>query len=286
MKNRQPNIVMLLFLSLFITSCQYFQTNETEVVLAKVNNHKLTQNELDEIMKNSAITDSASFIQNYINNWATDQLLLDGAMRNLPKDDQEDFEVLVSNYRSDLYTRFYKDALVNKQLDSVVSDKEAMDFYTNNKLNFLLNEPLVQFKFVQVDEDYQDLKNLKEFFIGKDEKDVYALDSLKYQYKNHFLNDSIWLKQRVVIDQINPINKENANNLLKKTNFLQLRDSLGLYLIAVKRTLERNEDAPLEYVRPTINQIIRNKRKLALIQKLEKEIKDDAIKNKQFEIYN
>jgi hypothetical protein len=74
--------------------------------------------------------------------------------------------------------------------------------------------------------------------------------------------------------------------LLKKTNFLQLRDSLGLYLVAVKSTLERNENAPLEYVRPTINQIIKNKRKLALIQKLEKEIKDDAIKNKQFEIYN
>ena len=74
--------------------------------------------------------------------------------------------------------------------------------------------------------------------------------------------------------------------MLKKTNFLQLRDSLGLYLVAVKSTLERNQNAPLEYVRPTINQIIKNKRKLALIQKLEKEIKDDAIKNKQFEIYN
>ena len=74
--------------------------------------------------------------------------------------------------------------------------------------------------------------------------------------------------------------------MLKKTNFIQLRDSLGLYLIAVKNTLGRNDIAPLEYVRPTINQIINNKRKLALIKRLEKEIKDDAIKNKKFEIYN
>jgi len=57
-------------------------------------------------------------------------------------------------------------------------------------------------------------------------------------------------------------------------------------LIAVKNTLGRNDIAPLEYVRPTINQIINNKRKLALIKRLEKEIKDDAIKNKKFEIYN
>lgn len=289
MINRNIRIVVFLLLtvvSLSIVGCRYFKSDETEIIVARVNNHTLSQWTIEDVMKKNVVSDSAAFIQNYINTWATSQLLLDGALRNLPAEDQEDFEALVSTYRSDLYTRFYKDALINKQLDSVVSDSEAMKFYENNKVNFLLNEPLVQFKFVQVDEDYKNLTSLTSYFKGTDEKDKYALDSLKFQYKNYFLNDSIWIKQRVVIDQINAINKENANNLLKKTNFLQLRDSLGLYLVAVKSTLERNQNAPLEYVRPTINQIIKNKRKLALIQKLEKEIKDDAIKNKQFEIYN
>ena len=289
MINRNIRIVVFLLLtvvSLSIVGCRYFKSDETEIIVARVNNHTLSQWTIEDVMKKNVVSDSAAFIQNYINTWATSQLLLDGALRNLPAEDQEDFEALVSTYRSDLYTRFYKDALINKQLDSVVSDSEAMKFYENNKVNFLLNEPLVQFKFVQVDEDYKNLTSLTSYFKGTDEKDKYALDSLKFQYKNYFLNDAVWIKQRVVIDQINAINKENANNLLKKTNFLQLRDSLGLYLVAVKSTLERNENAPLEYVRPTINQIIKNKRKLALIQKLEKEIKDDAIKNKQFEIYN
>jgi len=56
-------------------------------------------------------------------------------------------------------------------------------------------------------------------------------------------------------------------------------------LISVRETLSRKQIAPLEYVRPTINQIIKNKRKLALVKQLEKEIKDDAIKNNKFEIY-
>lgn len=281
-------VVFLLFtvVSLSMVSCRYFKSDNTETIVARVNNHTLSQRTIEDVMSKNVVSDSAAFVQNYINSWATSQLLLDGALRNLPKEDQDEFEALVSSYRSDLYTRFYKDALINKQLDSVVSDSEAMKFYEENKENFLLNEPLVQFKFIQVDEDYQNLNKLKSYFTSKDEKDKYALDSLKFQYKNYFLNDSVWIKRRAVIDQINAINKENANNLLKKTNFLQLRDSLGLYLVAVKSTLERNENAPLEYVRPTINQIIKNKRKLALIQKLEKEIKDDAIKNKQFEIYN
>ena len=289
MINRDIRVVTVLvfaIMSLSLVGCRYFESEETETIVARVNHHTLSQSTINDVMSNNVVSDSAAFVQNYINTWATSQLLLDGALRNLPNEDQENFEALVSTYRSDLYIRFYKDALINKQLDSVVSDSEAMKFYENNKVNFLLNEPLVQFKFIQVDEDYKNLQTLKSYFTGSEEKDKYALDSLKFQYKNYFLNDAVWIKQRVVIDQINAINKENANNLLKKTNFLQLRDSLGLYLVAVKSTLERNQNAPLEYVRPTINQIIKNKRKLALIQKLEKEIKDDAIKNKQFEIYN
>lgn len=273
-------------LTFLLAGCGYFQKTEEETVIARVNDHTLTEETLKDILSSNTITDSASFVQNYINNWATDQLLLDGAMRNLPKDDQEAFEALVANYRKDLYIRYYKDALINKQLDSIVSDNEAKAFYENNKQNFLLNEPLLQFKFIQVEEDYSDLNELKKLFRSSDYRDAKTLDSLKFQYKNHFLNDSIWVKERVVINQINIINNENSKQLLKKTNFIQLRDSLGLYLIAVKNTLGRNDIAPLEYVRPTINQIINNKRKLALIKRLEKEIKDDAIKNKKFEIYN
>ncbi len=283
--SRALHYIFSLLIVVTASSCRFFETGTPENIIARVNDHTLTQSDLDKIIASTVVIDTASFTQNYINNWATDQLLLDGALRNISPEEKDRFDNLVSNYRNDLYTRYYKDALINKQLDSIVSDVEALDFYNDNKANFLLNEPLIQFKFIQVDPDYQDVNTLKSFFIGNTEQDRYALDSLKFQYRDFFLNDSIWVKQPAVVDQINPINSENANKLLKKTNFLQLRDSLGLYLIAIKNTLERNDNAPLDYIRPTINQIINNKRKLALIKRLEKEIKDDAIKNKQFEIY-
>ena len=53
----------------------------------------------------------------------------------------------------------------------------------------------------------------------------------------------------------------------------------------INDVLGRNDTAPLEFVTPTINQIVKNKRKLELIKKLEKDITKDAIKNKEFEIY-
>ena len=88
------------------------------------------------------------------------------------------------------------------------------------------------------------------------------------------------------MDKIPVLNSENKSQLLKKSNFIQLKDSLGVYLMQINDVLMRNEIAPLEYVKPTIDQIVINKRKLELIKELEKDITKDAIKNNQFEIYN
>ena len=117
-------------------------------------------------------------------------------------------------------------------------------------------------------------------------EDKKELDSISIQFKSYSLNDSIWIKVSQVIDKIPVINAENKNELLKKSNFIQLKDSLGVYLMQINDVLLRNDTAPLEYVKPTIDQIVINKRKLELIKELEKDITKDAIKNNQFEIYN
>ena len=53
----------------------------------------------------------------------------------------------------------------------------------------------------------------------------------------------------------------------------------------INDVLLQNSTAPLEYVKPTIDQIVINKRKLEKIRELETDITKDAITNKQFEIY-
>lgn len=48
----------------------------------------------------------------------------------------------------------------------------------------------------------------------------------------------------------------------------------------VNDVLAPNDYAPLEYVQPTVNQIVINKRKLELIKQLENDIIKDANRNK------
>ncbi|HKK11362.1 MAG TPA: hypothetical protein VJ945_00915, partial [Flavobacteriaceae bacterium] len=110
--------------------------------------------------------------------------------------------------------------------------------------------------------------------------------SISVQFKTYSLNDSMWVKVSQIVEKIPVVNVDNKKQLLKKSNFLQLKDSLDLYLMQINDVLFQNDYAPLEYVKPTIDQIVINKRKLELIKQLEKDITKDAIKNNQFEIYN
>jgi hypothetical protein len=53
----------------------------------------------------------------------------------------------------------------------------------------------------------------------------------------------------------------------------------------VTNVLEVNDTAPFEYIEPDIRQLILNRRRLNYIKKLETEIIDEAIKKKEFEVY-
>ena len=77
----------------------------------------------------------------------------------------------------------------------------------------------------------------------------------------------------------------NDEKNIKKNQFIQKEDSLGVYLLTVRDILHRNQVAPKSYVIPTIRQMILHKRKLELMNSIEKTIIVDAIKNKKFEQY-
>ncbi|MGS0524571.1 hypothetical protein ACU8V7_04560 [Zobellia nedashkovskayae] len=53
----------------------------------------------------------------------------------------------------------------------------------------------------------------------------------------------------------------------------------------VTDVLDVNDVAPLSFIEPTIKQVLLSRRKLDYLRKLETEIIDEAIKEKEFEVY-
>lgn len=270
-----------------LTSCNFFKSTDEQKPVARVNESYLYYDDIKNLVSpGTSKEDSTLLVQNFINRWATQQLLVDGAMLNLSEQKQAAFSKLVVQYKNDLYTKAYLDLLVKRSIDTNVTYQEAQKYYDLNKDVFKLNEELLKFRYIHVDENMLNFRNIETKFKRFNEEDKRELDSLSIQFKSYSLKDSIWVKASQVIDKIPVITPENKDQLLKKSNFIQLKDSLGVYLMQINDVLSRNDTAPLEYVKPTIDQIVINKRKLEIIKELEKDITKDAIKNKQFEIYN
>jgi hypothetical protein len=278
---------ILLLLLIVASSCTFFKNADGRILVARVNDTYLYQEDLGNLVsKGTSKEDSLLLVQNFINRWATQQLFVDGAMLNLRESKQEAFDKLVVQYKNDLYTKAYIEALVSRSINTSVTIEEAGDYYNKNKEVFKLNEELIKFRYVHIDENIIDFQNIKKKFERFNDNDKRELDSISIQFKSYSFNDSIWIKVSQAIDKIPAVTIENKNELLKKSNFIQLKDSLGVYLMQINDVLLRHDTAPLEYVKTTIDQIVINKRKLELIRQLEKDITKDAIKNKQFEIYN
>ena len=266
-------------------SCDYFKQESQETPVARVNDTYLYESDIRALVPVDATPeDSTMLVNTYINRWATQQLLIDQAKINLPEDDQETYDKLVDEYKTDLYTEAYKNAIVAKQLDSAISEGEYLRFYEENKETFTLNEPLVKVRYVQVGAGFNRLNETGTWLSRFNEEDQQRLDELSIQFKSYNLNDSTWVKFKSLRTAIPPLATYPSNDL-KNSNLRQLQDSLGVYLVKITEVLMPTDTAPIEFVRPTIEQIILNKRKLELIRKLEKDITKDAINNKKYETY-
>ncbi len=281
------NFIYIFLCVVFLFSCDYFVRKEQQNAIARVNESYLYEDDIKDLVTDeTSKADSILIVNNYITRWATQQLLIDGAERNISEEKQTEYNKLVDQYRKDLFTKAYVEALVRRDLNETVSAQEAEEYYAKNNETFKLNEELIKLRYIKVDENRTDFSQIKERFRRFNEEDKFLLDSISIQFSSYSLNDSIWVKLSQAVNKIPVITSENKNQLLKKSNFIQLKDSLGVYLMQINDVLSRNEIAPLEYVKPTIDQIVINRRKLELIRELEKDITSDAIKNKQFEIYN
>ena len=277
---------ILLFIALSLSSCNYFNVQEkvekTSEIVAIVNTEKLFKEDLKSALPtNISKEDSVVLVRSYINDWAIKQLLLKKAENNSTLEEVSEINTLVKDYKESLLINNYKEMLIKQQLDTVINDFEIEDFYLKSKDNFRLNEELVKIKYLHFDNNIINKKELETLFKSDDIEDLEALEKQQLSFKFHHLNDSIWTQLDKVLLKL-PFSK---GNLLKKTKLLQKQDSIGLYLVAIKDVLIRNDTAPLSYIKPKIKQMILHKRKIELIRDIEKILVKDATKNNNFKVY-
>ena len=203
---------------------------------------------------------------------------------NMPSINPE-LEKLVEKYRNDLFINSFKETLIKQKLDTVVTNDQVLDYYNKNKTSFRINEQLVKFKYIQIENVNKNKLKLKRLFLAKGRNDLQLLDEESDQFISSFLSDSVWVRYSDVKNKLPFLKKMDKNKVVSKSKFIQQKNSSGLYYLYLVDVLEENEVAPIRYISKVIKKMLLHKRKLELVNTIEEVLVDDAIKNKQFEIY-
>lgn len=270
---------------LFFISCDQFVVNKEEVI-ARVGAVYLYRTDLEKGL-DAFVNEADSILKsrNYIDQWARNQILMQQAEINLDIDIINKLELLVDQYKIDLYSNTYKQSVIDKAINTDITSQELDSFLLQNRSVFKLNAPLFQVRFIELPHDNVDLNEIKRSFQRFDEEDKDYLDSLSFQFTNHILADSIWINKSNLLSEVSFLNQENLNTYIKKSQFFEIEDSLGVYLFFVKDYLKKDDYSPSEVLYPTIKNILLNQRKLQFNNQFEKDIIQDAIKSKTYEIY-
>lgn len=278
-------IALLSFLTL-ITTCR-LDTTTSDVAVARVNDHYLYASEIAASLGDKiASEDSTLIVQNYINTWAKEKLLLDKAVFNLNATQQEELEVLIRRYRNDLFIKTYQEEWLKARVDTLISDAEIESYFQQNKQNFRLHQDLLRGRYIELPTTNFNKSTIKKALRRFNDDDKVYLDSISLQFNVAFLNDSIWLRPQTFFGRMNRPTPDAHKRYLKSNRFFEIEDSLDLYLVFVEEVRRRNELAPISHVRSTLKQIMLNKRKLDMLRQFDRDVLDEAVKENIFEQYD
>ena len=269
-----------------VSSCDYFKAPREPKAIARVGKSYLYESDIVNLVpKGTSKQDSIAIVKSFIGRWATQKLLFEAAEKNIGKDQLDEFNVLIEQYKVDLYTKAYLENLVIRQVDTLVTDDQIVDYYNKNKQYFKNSSELVKLRYINLVKENPKFAKIKSKFSSFTKKDKKELEQMAVQFKSYAFNDSIWVDINQVYEKIPFINLENKQKYVSSGMNFQYPDSTTIWLVKINNVLPKDSATPLEFLKPTIKQIIINNRKLELINNLEKEITNDAIKDNKYEIY-
>jgi hypothetical protein len=276
-------IVLVFFV---FVSCSYFKPEAKPEAIARVGESYLYKSDIADLLpEGTSKEDSLLIVQNFINRWATQKLLINAAELNITKEEQIAFDKLIQQYKVDLYTKAYLEAIVKREVDTSVSNAEIKAYYQENKENFRTNGVLIRLRYIHLSIEHPKFDLIKSKFFDTKKSDAKFWETYQLQFKGSAMNDSVWVEMNQVYQKLPFITPDNSENYIAPGKTIQYPDSTDVYLVKISNVIDKNEVSPYEYVKSTLKELIINRRKLELIKKFEKEITDDAIKNKNYEIF-
>ncbi len=277
--------VLAIIYIFFLFSCSFLEEETTENSIARVDTKYLYESDILGLLPSgTTVEDSTLIVDNYIQGWIKDNLILQKAELNL-KENQKDVKKQLEDYRRSLIIYSYEKELIKQKLDTVVTETEIQSFYDENDQNFELKNDIVKVRYLKLNKNAPKLKKIRKLYKSNKEEEIEELKELAHQYAMKFhLNDEQWILFDELKNEV-PIRTSQTNGYLKNIKNIEVEDSLSLYFVHIKDYKLKYDVSPLSFEAHNIKNIIINKRKLSLINKIRSELYQEAFMNKDIEIY-
>lgn len=284
---------LLIGLILSFTACDFITKKSLDqekpverIPIARVNEVFLYQEDLNSLLAEAtSVDDSISITNRYINSWVRKQLILDKAEEVIDVNRAE-IERKVQDYRYALTTFEFKKKYISENLNVTVTEPEIEEYYQKNLDNFSLNQNIVRCRYIQVPKDAPKISKIRKNISSSKPKDLQELNSYCFQFaSNYNLEDSIWLNFDDIVLNTPLKSIPNKIQFLRNNKMVETQDSLFKYILYIKEYKIQDQLSPLEFVRDQIQNIIVNKRKVALSKELENKIYEEGVEQNSFEIF-
>jgi len=275
---------MLFLLVLIVAGCQE-QNDKDKKPIARIHDKYLYLSELKNVIpENKSEEDSALIAKNYIDKWIKKQLLLKNAERNLPKE-QKDITKQIEEYRASLLIYRYQQELIDQKLDTVISNEEIKNYYNDYASNFVLDKNLAKILYIKLPLNSPNIENVRRWYRSNDEEDLEELEDYCYQYADKFDDfDNQWIDFDSFLKNL-PLEMSQPQRFFRNNRYIEEREGNALHFIRINDYTLRGNQAPMDYVRDKIENIIINKRKHQLLKSLENDIYNQALNRNEFVIY-
>lgn len=273
--------VFLILVVLLSVSCTSFNNKQQEP-LAKVYNNYLYREDLVRIFPSGiSETDSIKMAQGYIDKWIRNQLFLKLAEHNLPETDKN-IDKEIAEFRASLLIYKYQQHLLNQRLDSTISHDELQEYYESHSVNFILEKPAVRGIFLKVPVDAPNRDGLLTLFRSDDE--LLQIENYRNQHAvSYYWFNENWIYLDEILNELpegsfNPINISNVDHI-------RVSDSDFHYFIGLKEYRAARGPMPISIARQKIESIILNKRKIQLLNELEKNVFTEGLSKNAYQYY-
>ncbi len=257
---------------------------EDEKIVVQYGEHFLTDRDIRLILpQDISKEDSAKLVNTYIEEWVKKKAIVDKAEANIDELTLKEIDNKMIEYRQDLLINSYNNYLIEKNIKDSVSDQDIREYFQKHKESFPLSKEVVRYRSVTVfKSDEGQAERL--FNTGKDEDFDELMKIVLTSGTPYHDKDSIWYASDVLQGQFPQLNEgDNLNQLLNRRRVKIANDSM-VTMIRILNLKPKGSEAPYEFVKPTIKNLILNKRKLNLLGDLQKELYKEAINKNQIKI--